>query len=109
MTEWRPTAGSWHRRYVIPLALIVITLAGSIAAAQRIWVGRGRFGRTPPKWATQADFDGSFLYCRGFYTSAYREAGGTGWWTDYPGADNNFSVRLAELTRVHVKIGRAHV
>ena len=21
-----------------------------------------------------------------------------GWWTDYPGADNNFSVRLAELT-----------
>jgi hypothetical protein len=104
MTEWRPTAGSWHRRYVIPLALIVITLAGSIAAAQRIWVGRGRFGRTPPKWATPADFDGSFLYCRGFYTSAYREAGGTGWWTDYPGADNNFSVRLAELTRVHVKL-----
>ena len=23
-----------------------------------------------------------------------------GWWTDYPGADNNFSVRLAELTFV---------
>src|SRR5205814_8334925 len=50
------------------------------------------------------DFDGSFLYCRGFYTSRYREAGGTGWGTDYPGADNNFSVRLAELTTVHVKL-----
>ena len=31
------------------------------------------------------------------------EASGSGWSTDYPGADNNFSVRLAELTRVHVK------
>ena len=27
-------------------------------------------------------------------------ASGSGWSTDYPGADNNFSVRLAELTRV---------
>ena len=29
-----------------------------------------------------------------------RENGGMGWWTDYPGADNNFSVRLGELTYV---------
>src|SRR5262245_9720400 len=28
---------------------------------------------------------------------------GSGWRTDYPGADNNFSVRLAELTRIPVK------
>jgi hypothetical protein len=27
-----------------------------------------------------------------------------GWWTDYPGADNNFSVRLSELTFVRVKM-----
>jgi hypothetical protein len=27
-----------------------------------------------------------------------------GWWTDYPGADNNFSVRLGELTFVRVKM-----
>ena len=32
-----------------------------------------------------------------------REPSGSGWNTDYPGADNNFSVRLAELTRVRVK------
>jgi hypothetical protein len=43
---------------------------------------------------TKADFDGQFSYCRGFYTSDRPEAGGMGWWTDYPGADNNFSVRL---------------
>ena len=70
-----------------------------VAFAQRIWVGGGGFYREPPKWATPADFDGSFLYCRGFYRSVAREAGGQGWSTDYPGADNNFSVRLAELTR----------
>jgi len=79
-------------------------LAGSAAYAQRIWTGGGRFYREPPKWLQESDFDGSFLYCRGFYTSVAREPGGQGWSTDYPGADNNFSVRLAELTRVHVRL-----
>src|SRR5215212_9398162 len=78
--------------------------AGSAAFAQQIWTGGGRFYREPPKWVKEEDFDGSFLYCRGFYTSVTREPGGQGWSTDYPGADNNFSVRLAELTRVHVKL-----
>jgi hypothetical protein len=90
--------------FAIAAALVAVA---SAAYAQRIWVGGGRFGgfsRVPPKWAKPADFDGSFLYCRGFYTSRYREPGGQGWSTDYPGADNNFSVRLAELTTVHVKL-----
>ena len=72
--------------------------------AQRIWVGRGGFGREAPKWAKRSNFDGSFNYCRGFFTSDRREDGGMGWWTDYPGADNNFSVRLGELTFVRVKL-----
>jgi hypothetical protein len=80
-------------------------LAGaSLAWAQRIWVGGGGFSRTRPKFATPADFDGEFNYCRGLYTSDVREAGGSGWDTDYPGADNNFSVRLSELTLVRVKL-----
>jgi len=84
--------------------VVAIVLVASAAFAQRIWVGGGRFYRQAPKWVKEADFDGSFLYCRGFYTSVTREPGGQGWSTDYPGADNNFSVRLAELTRVHVKL-----
>ena len=48
-----------------------------------------------PRFAAVEDFDGSFLYCRGYFRG--------GWTTDYPGADNNFSIRLAELTRVPVK------
>ncbi len=34
------------------------------------------------------------------------EAGGTGWSTDYPGADINFSIRFSELTKAAV--GRDH-
>jgi hypothetical protein len=87
-------------------ALLVAALAvmATMAYAQRIWVGRGGFFREAPKWAKRASFDGGFNYCRGFYTSDRREDGGMGWWTDYPGADNNFSVRLAELTFVRVKL-----
>jgi hypothetical protein len=89
---------------LVALAAAVVLLGSSAVLAQRIWVGGGRFYREPPKWVKDTDLDGSFLYCRGFYTSVTREPGGQGWSTDYPGADNNFSVRLAELTRVHVKM-----
>ncbi len=87
-------------------ALLAAALVGvaAVAAAQRIWVGGGRFYRTPPKWAAPANYDGSYNYCRGYYTSDRREDGGSGWDTDFPGADNNFSVRLAELTNVRVKL-----
>src|SRR5213594_3263662 len=89
---------------VAAAAVLVAVLIAATASAQRIWVGGGRFWRTAPKWATKANFDGSFNYCRGYYTSSRREAGGSGWDTDYPGSDNNFSVRLAELTLVRVKL-----
>lgn len=89
----------------LAVCLVLATLVATSAVfAQRIWTGGGRFSREPPKWVKASDFDGSFLYCRGFYTSVTREPGGQGWSTDYPGADNNFSVRLAELTRMHVKL-----
>jgi Domain of unknown function (DUF4159) len=91
-------------RFVAPV-LLALVLAAVAASAQRIMVTPGSgFRRVAPKFATPDDFDGSFIYCRGFYTSRWREAGGTGWWTDYPAADNNFSVRLMELTLAHVKL-----
>jgi hypothetical protein len=98
-------------------ALVVATLATLATAVfaqrgqsrdpdwqPRIWVGGGRFYRDPPKWAKPSDFDGQWNYCRGFYDQNRYEDGGQGWRTDYPGADNNFSVRLAELTLIRVKI-----
>jgi uncharacterized protein DUF4159 len=73
----------------------VAVFCAAMVSAQQIWVGGGGFGRFAPRFATIDDFDGRFLYCRAFYPG--------GWSTDYPGADNNFSVRLAELTTVRVK------
>jgi len=74
----------------------------------RIWVGGdrgyGRVRREPANWADRANFTGQYNFCRVFYSSDRGENGGMGWWTDYPGADNNFSVRLAELTYVNVKM-----
>jgi hypothetical protein len=93
------------RKTVAGLTVAAGLTAASAAFAQRIWVGgSGGYARYPPKWAKASDFDGSFLYCRGFFTSRYREPSGSGWNTDYPGADNNFSVRLMELTTVRVKV-----
>jgi len=85
-------------------ALVTAVLAAvSIVNAQDIIRG-GRRGQRP-RFATVEDFDGGFSYCRAYYNSVYNTGSGSGWDTDYPAADNNFSVRLAELTRVPVKLG----
>src|SRR6187401_1044900 len=91
-----------NRRLLVVAGLVILTF-GSLAYAQRIFVGGGRGGASRPRFATEADFDGSFIYCRGFFRSVRREPSGSGWGTDYPGADNNFTIRLAELTRVQGK------
>jgi hypothetical protein len=95
------------RRRVVAVLFACLAIASAVFAQRpRIWVGgpRGYGNMMPADMAKASDFDGSFLYCRGFYRSSYREEGGSGWSTDYPGADNNFSVRLMELTTVHVKV-----
>ena len=80
----------------------VIGVGLTAAHAQRIWAGY--YGRTPPKFPTATTFDGSFHFCRVMFTSDRREK--QGWSTDYPGADINFSVRLAELTKISVTMTR---
>ena len=71
-----------RRSWRLVLAVLLIVGLSSAVFAQRIWVGgpRGGFGGrfAPPKVATAADFDGSFIYCRGFYRSRYGEPGGSG-------------------------------
>jgi hypothetical protein len=89
---WRIAAGIF----------VAVAMAATAAQAQRVW--GGFYGRTPPKFATAASFDGSFNFCRVMFRSDRREK--QGWSTDYPGADINFSVRLAELTKVRVKMTR---
>ena len=72
------------------------------AAAQDFFRGFGR--RVAPRLPTADSFDGSFNFCRGMFYSDRREPGGQGWWTDYPDADINFSIRFSELTKARVSV-----
>jgi hypothetical protein len=90
-----------RRPRITSTVLIGVALLGTMAAAQQF--GRGRAVRA--RLATAQDFDGRFNFCRLMYTSVVREEGGMGWGTDYPGADQNLSVRLSELTKTAVSRG----
>ena len=87
------------KRALLTVAFVVL-MAGA-AAAQ---FGFGGFGRRAPlRLPDDNTFGHGFNFCRGIYTSGRREAGGQGWSTDYPDGEANFSIRLAELTKVRVK------
>jgi hypothetical protein len=80
------------------VAGVVALLLAVAAGAQDFY--QGRFRRSAvPRFPTAESFDGSFNFCRIFYTSDRTEYGGQGWWTDYPDADRNFMIRLSELTK----------
>src|SRR6188508_2539753 len=79
---------------------VITGLAITAAHAEQIWAGG--YGRTPPRFPTPTTFSGGFNFCRVMFQSDHREK--QGWGTDYPGADINFSIRLAELTKVQVRM-----
>ena len=91
-------AVSRRRWATAALTAAIIALGASAGFAQRIWFGG--YGYTPPRFPTKDSFQGSFNFCRAMFDSNRREK--RGWSTDYPGADLNFSTRLAELTRAPV-------
>ena len=89
------------RTLVLASAALFIT---SAAAAQF-----GRFGDTSPQahLARPSDYDGKFHYCRAVYRQNPRGDGG-GWLTDYPLADIDLSIRVAELTKILVAFDAPH-
>lgn len=88
-------------RRVLLSVLCVLVLAAATTATAQIWRG-GFGGRTPPRFPTATSFGGGFNFCRVMFRSDHREK--QGWATDYPGADINFSIRIAELTKIQVKM-----
>ena len=72
-------------------------LLSSLAWAQ---FGRG-FNGVNAHMARPDSFDGKFHYCRAAYRMNPNGDGG-GWLTDYPLADQDLSIRLAELTKISV-------
>jgi len=89
---------------VASLAIALTLGAGIIQAQQLVW--NGGYGYTgPPRFPTATTFGKGFNFCRLMFQSNRREK--RGWETDYPGADINFSVRLAELTKTRVSMTHA--
>ena len=79
--------------------LLVILLGGVASVAAQRWGWR----RTPPRFPNAEPTHRLFTFTRGLYQSTHRERGGQGWFTDYPDADINFTIRLSELT--HAPVG----
>ena len=90
--------------------VLVIVLVFCVVATAAAQFGRGAFGGfgrgARPKFPTADTFGHGFNFCRGIFTSVYSEAGGSGWSTDYPDAELNFSIRLSELTKTRVAFDR---
>jgi hypothetical protein len=85
------------RRRGLAAALLVL-----LAAAGHAQWGGIREGRYAPRFAPATLPDRAFTICRLMYESERWEPLGMGWRTDYPYAERNLMVRLAELTRTHV-------
>jgi hypothetical protein len=94
----------WLRRPGISILVVGLLLVTSVSAAQfgRGRRGRGGFGQAAT-FATPADFDGGFQFCRIVFRTD-RNGDGNGWNVDWPRADENLSIRLSELTRIPVSM-----
>jgi len=87
-----------RRMWAVAVVVAVLAIGAGAGYAQQIFAGY--YGYTPPRYPTANSFKGAFNFCRLMFQSNRREK--RGWDTDYPGADINFSIRLAELTRTRV-------
>ena len=76
-------------------------LALLVATAASAQFGRGGNSAISAHTARPDSFDGRFHYCRGVYRMNPAGDGGS-WLTDYPLADIDLSIRLAELTKIRV-------
>ena len=83
---------------VTAVAAAALLLTASVAWAQ---FGRGGNASISAHMARPDSFDGRFHYCRAVYRMNPGGDGGS-WLTDYPLADIDLSVRLAELTKMRV-------
>jgi len=89
----RPAPAAWA-------LLVALSFAGTAVAAQ--FGQRGGRGFFNTRLATADDVDGGFHFCRVVFSSGLGGDADGGWNVDWPRADINLSVRLAELTKTPV-------
>jgi hypothetical protein len=82
------------------IVALAVAITATSSSAQR---GSGYF-RISPRMIPEGTYDGSFRFCRISFRNS-PEGDGDGWFVDYPWADENLSIRLAELTKTPVSHG----
>jgi len=90
----------------IAAALIVVMASAGLAQRARGGRGGGIYSGRPARYATMDDFKGGFQFCRAVFPPGRGD--GAGWNVDWPRADINLSIRLAELTRTPVTMDEAN-
>ena len=93
-------------RTIPPFAWIALALIVAVTAVVDAQRRRGGRSFAPVRLATADSFDGRFNFCRVAFQRGYDGDGG-GWNVDYPRADVNLSIRLAELTKTTISLDDA--
>jgi hypothetical protein len=86
---------AWLTRRTRVIAIVAIAAALLAATGAEAQFGRGR---ARARVATAADHDGAFHFCRAWFRNGFIGDADGNWSVDYPQADLNLSIRLAELT-----------
>jgi hypothetical protein len=81
----------------VAAALAIVLIAGHVEAQRSFRTARR---------ATLNDIDGRFQFCRIAFNNGFGGDADGGWSVDYPRADINLSIRLAELTKASVPMER---
>lgn len=84
------------------IAVLLALVCAVTAIAQRRGRGFGGYIKSP----TPETFDGAFNFCRVMFSYSSMGDGG-GWLVDYPRADVNLSIRLAELTKTRISLDKS--
>ena len=90
-----------HSRYRLQTRLGIAFAMLAVLSAAAVVDAQFRRGRFNVRIATPEDHDGAFHFCRAWFRSA-RGGDGGDWSVDFPRADINLSIRLAELTKTPV-------
>ncbi len=94
-----------RKQTLIALPLLALLGIEPIAAQKAGQTYSGRADDSSAvRWAIPEDFDGSLVFCRGYYRQNRTEEGSWGWFVDYPGADYNLLIRIGELTKTRVRL-----
>jgi len=89
------------RTHAVVITLVALALVTAVRVEAQF--GQRGFGRgfLNTHRASSEDFDGRFTFCRVMFSSDFR-GDGADWSVDYPRADINLSIRLAELTKTPI-------